>query len=368
MRRVTVGTGYGSVESLAAHAPCQGGSVARGWSSVEISRVLPSHHTPNGFRNPSPDGQLRGPGAMLRWVWQRLRTRGLFASSGGAPPIPAAHHVHQPRGGETQCAVTWVGHSSFLIQAGGRNILTDPVWSARCAPVQWAGPRRQSAPGIPFGELPPIDIVLQSHDHYDHFDDWTVRAIAHAHPAAHWYTPLGVGRRLRARGVTVVSELDWWQARSHDGVDVTCVPAQHFSGRTPWDRNTTLWGGFVVQLAGHALYFVGDTGWHDDFGEIGRRCGPFDTVLMPIGAYDPRWIMAPVHVNPEEAVRAFTTLRAAHPASAPVMVAMHWGTFVLTDEALDEPPARTRAAWAALGLPADQLWVMAPGETRTADC
>jgi N-acyl-phosphatidylethanolamine-hydrolysing phospholipase D len=302
---------------------------------------------------------------MLRWAWQRVRTRGLFATSGGAPPIRVPHRVRQPRAADGEAVITWVGHSSFLVQAGGLNILTDPVWSERCAPVQWAGPKRHVAPGIPFGDLPPIDVVLLSHDHYDHFDDWSVRAIARAHPDAHWYTPLGVGRRLRRRGVRYVTELDWWQQHDHGTHRVTCVPAQHFSGRTPFDRNSTLWGGFVLRLERHCLYFVGDTGWHDGFAEIGRRCGPFDAVLMPIGAYEPRWIMQPVHLNPEEAVRAFGVLCDAKPESTPLMVAMHWGTFVLTDEPLDEPPARTRAAWAHTGLPTKRLWVMAPGETRS---
>lgn len=301
---------------------------------------------------------------MLRWGWQRLRTRGLFAPSGGAPAALVAHQVRQPRSSSDEIVITWVGHSTFLVQAHGLNILTDPVWSARCAPVQWAGPKRHVPPGIPFEELPPIDLVLQSHDHYDHFDDWSVRAIAAAHPQAHWYTPLGVGRRLRERGVRQITELDWWQQHTRDSHEVTCLPAQHFSGRTPWDRNATLWAGFVLRLAGQALYFVGDTGWHDGFGDIGARCGPFDTVFMPIGAYEPRWIMQPVHVNPEEAVRAYQALHAAHPESAPTMVAMHWGTFVLTDEPLDEPPMRTRAAWRAAGLEDDRLWIMSPGESR----
>jgi N-acyl-phosphatidylethanolamine-hydrolysing phospholipase D len=333
---------------------------------AEISAVPPAHHALRGFRNPSPDGQLRGVGAMLRWAWQRVRTRGLFASSGGEPPVRTTHQVRQPRAGDREVLLTWVGHSTFLIQAGGLNILTDPVWSERCAPVQWAGPRRCVPPGIPFGELPPIDMVLQSHDHYDHFDDWSVRAIARAHPGAHWYTPLGVGRRLRGRGVQHVTELDWWQRQDHGTCHLTCVPAQHFSGRTPFDRNTTLWGGFVLHLGRCSLYFVGDSGWHDGFAEIGRRCGPFDAVLMPIGAYEPRWIMQPVHVNPEEAVRAYGVLRDAHPGSTPHMVAMHWGTFVLTDEPLDEPPTRVSKAWERAGRPADRLWVMVPGETRAA--
>lgn len=322
------------------------------------------HHTPKGFRNPSPRGQLRGAGAMLRWVWERMRTRGLFASSGGQPPVLVPHAVRHPSEPSGDLVVTWVGHSSFLLQTHGLNILTDPAWSERCAPVQWLGPKRHVAPGIPFEALPRIDIVLQSHDHYDHFDDWTVRAIARAHPQARWYTPIGVGRRLTARGVRHVIELDWWGQHTDPSHAVTCVPAQHFSGRTPFDRNATLWAGFVLRVADRTIYFVGDTGWHDGFGEIGLRCGPFDAILMPIGAYDPRWIMAPVHLDPEEAVRAFAALCASHPDRAAAMIAMHWGTFVLTDEPLDEPPRRARAAWQAAGLAEDALWVMSPGETH----
>jgi N-acyl-phosphatidylethanolamine-hydrolysing phospholipase D len=301
---------------------------------------------------------------MLRWAWERARTRGLFAGSGGRPPARVSHAVRHPRAEHAECAITWVGHSTFLIQMGGLNVLTDPMWSDRCAPVQWAGPQRQVPPGIPFTELPPIDLVLQSHDHYDHFDDWTVRHIARAHPAAQWVTPLGVARRLRARGVTRVIELDWWQQHADSAWQVTCIPAQHFSGRSPFDRNQTLWGGFVLRCAHRTLCFVGDSGWHGEFTDIGRRCGPFDMILMPIGAYEPRWIMQPVHVDPEEAVQAYQALQQAHPTSMPVMVAMHWGTFVLTDEPLDEPPIRARAAWQSAGFPMDRLCVMAPGETR----
>lgn len=282
------------------------------------------------------------------------------------PPALAIPDIRQPRTTNGECAITWVGHSTFLIQCDGLNILTDPMWSERCAPVQWAGPRRIVPPGVPFNALPPIDLVLQTHDHYDHLDDWSVRAIARAHPEARWITPLGGARRLTSRGVRQVTALDWWQQTDAGGAHVTCVPAQHFSGRTPFDRNASLWSGFVVKIRDRTICFVGDTGYHDDFGEIGSRCGPFTLVLMPIGAYDPRWIMEPVHLNPEEAVRAFGELTAAHSSSAPAMVAMHWGTFVLTDEPVDEPPVRTRAAWRAAGLPNERLWVMNPGETRPA--
>ncbi len=300
---------------------------------------------------------------MLEWAWQRARSRGLAGWS-GTPPALATPAIRYPRAKTDECVITWVGHSTFLLQVGGLNVLTDPVWSDRCSPVQWAGPKRLVPPGVAFDALPPIDIVIQSHDHYDHFDDWSVRAIARAHPEARWFTALGVGRRLAARGVKHVTELDWWQQAGADDLQVTAVPAQHFSGRTPWDRNKSLWAGFALKIQGHSLCFVGDTGWHDGFGEIGARLGPFDTVLMPIGAYDPRWIMEPVHVTPEEAVRAFVELCATHPKSASVMVAMHWGTFVLTDEPVDEPPKRARAAWTAAGFRDERLWVLAPGESR----
>lgn len=325
----------------------------------------PSHHTARGFHNPSLTGQLRGLTAMLKWAWQRSRQYGVMGRS-GTPPAPVVPHIRMPRTVPGECAITWVGHSTFLIQCEGLNILTDPVWSQRCAPVQWAGPRRFVPPGVRFADLPSIDIVLQSHDHYDHFDDWSVRAIARTHPKTRRFTSLGVGRRLNSHGVRHITELDWWQCAGTDDVRVTCVPAQHFSGRTPFDRNSTLWSGFVLEVHDRAIYFVGDTGYHDGFGEIGERCGPFDMVLMPIGAYDPRWIMEPVHLSPEEAVRAFGDLTTPHPASAPAMVAMHWGTFALTDEPVDEPPVRARAAWRMAQFPDNRLWVMAPGETRLA--
>lgn len=322
-----------------------------------------SHHTASGFRNPSPTALPPGPLTMMKWAWQRMMHRGLSGWS-GTPPTPVAPSFPCPRAERDEVIITWVGHSTFLVQVGMLNILTDPIWSERCMPVQWAGIKRHTPPGIPFDQLPPIDIVLQSHDHYDHFDDWSVRAIAKAHPEARWYTSLGVARRLRSRGVRHVTELDWWQHAGSDDVQVTCVPAQHSSGRTPFDRNSSLWSGFVLKAMGHTLYFVGDTGWHEGFGDIGKRTGPHDVILMPIGAYDPRWVFEPVHMSPEEAVRAYGALGAPHASATPVMVTMHWGTFVLTDEPVDEPPRRARAAWQAAQLPDDRLWVMAPGESR----
>ncbi len=237
------------------------------------------------------------------------------------------------------------------------------MWGERASPLGFAGPRRRHPPGIPLEALPPIDLVLQSHDHYDHLCDATVRTLARLHPEATWCAPLGVGARLRARGVRRILERDWWEDATLGDARLACLPAAHFSGRSPFDRDRTLWGGWGVAAHGVHAYFVGDSGWHPDFAAIGARLGPLDVVLMPVGAYEPRWFMRPVHMDPEEAVRAFGALTDPHHHPA-VMVAMHWGTFVLTDEPTDEPPRRARAAWRAQGRPDERLWVLAPGETR----
>ena len=299
---------------------------------------------------------------MLRWMFQRLLRGRLGFSATGTAPALASADVRHPAAGTGDCHVTWIGHSSFLIQVDGLNILTDPVWGDRASPVSWAGPRRLVPPGLSLDALPRIDLVLQSHDHYDHFCDATVRALAARHPNAHWLAPLGVAAQLRARGVTQVSEHDWHQSVTACGATATAVPAAHFSGRTMASRNQTLWCGWVLKTARHHIYFVGDTGHHPEFDSIGQQHGPFDVVLVPIGAYDPRWFMRPVHVDPEEAVQLFDTVAGRDNS---VMIAMHWGTFVLTDEPVDEPPRRTRAAWDAKGRDPSDLWIMRPGETRT---
>lgn len=278
-----------------------------------------------------------------------------------------------PRAAAADLVITWVGHSSFLIQIGARNLLVDPVWSDRASPFQWLGPRRWVAPGIPFDALPPIDAVVISHDHYDHLDEATVRRLSRLTPAPRWYAPLGVAAWLERRGAHGVTELDWWgeaewtDPRFASPLTLTATPAQHFSGRGATNRNQTLWCGWGIRAGNRAVWFVGDTGRHPVFAEIGERLGPLDVVLMPIGAYDPQWFMAPVHVAPEDAVAGYSEAiaAAARPDRiAPVMVGMHWGTFKLTDEPMDEPPTRARQAWTALGMPADRLWIPAHGETR----
>ena len=260
--------------------------------------------------------------------------------------------------------MTWVGHSSFLIQLGATNILTDPVWSERASPVQWAGPKRLSAPGFPITQLPPIDLVIQSHNHYDHLDDGTVRHLVQAHPAARWVAPLGVASFLRERGAREVTEHDWWDELEAGTIHLACAPAQHFSGRGFRDRNQSLWCGWALRQGPTRIYFCGDTGYHAGFEEIGRRLGPFDVALMPVGAYDPRWFMKPVHMDPEESVTAFRDLHRPHGSERRgVFVPMHWGTFRLTDEPVDEPPVRAAACWRTAGLPEQNFRLLALGET-----
>jgi len=270
-----------------------------------------------------------------------------------------------PRAPAARLTVTWVGHSSLLIQLDGLNILTDPMWSERASPVQFAGPRRWVPPGIMFDDLPPLDVVLLSHNHYDHLDSRTVRRLAQAHPQVAWVVPLGLAAFVQQRGGREVIELDWWQEHAIRSLRIAATPALHFSSRGIGDRGDTLWCGFALTAAsgrrGRRVFFAGDTGYHPEFARIGERYGPFDVALMPIGAYEPRWFMRYLHMNPEEAVEAFRALRAR------VMVPIHWGTFKLTDEAMDEPPQRARAAWTNAGLPDAGYRQLAHGETLSVE-
>jgi N-acyl-phosphatidylethanolamine-hydrolysing phospholipase D len=274
--------------------------------------------------------------------------------------------IAYPRASSSEFTATWIGHSTILLQIGGLNVLTDPVFSERAFPVQWAGPQRVMAPALSLDALPPIDVVLLSHSHYDHLDKPAVKRLARAHPLATWVLPLGLAAYVRGWGVETTIELDWWQHTLVQGLGITATPARHFSARRLGDRNKSLWCGFALEIADRRAYFAGDTAYHPEFGQIGARCGPFDFVMMPIGAYDPRWFMHVVHVDPEEAVRAFTDLLdASTGAPTPLMLGIHWGTFRLTDEPMDEPPRRTADRWRELGLDADRLWIGKFGETRS---
>lgn len=326
---------------------------------------LPAHHQPEGgFRNPWPSAQMHGFVDFLKWslVERRRNPRRPDPDPSVFTRTDAAFLV--PRSAPDLLTVTWVGHSSFLIQIAGLNVLLDPVWSMRASPLQFIGPRRRVPPAVEFDRLPPIDAIVLSHDHYDHLDAPTISHIAHRYPAAKWFAPLGVGSFLRHRGAREVTERDWWEDGSIGSLQLVCVPAQHFSGRTLGSRNRTLWSGWTLRSPDHSLFFAGDTALHPEFGAIASRFGPFDLAILPIGAYEPRWFMGSVHMNPEDCIKAFAQLAAAQGGRRLRMAASHWGTFKLTDEPMDEPPARMREQWREAGLDSNDLWIMRHGETR----
>lgn len=313
--------------------------------------------------NPWPNAKPHGLSDFLKWVSER---RGSRRSGSRQFSLPwASPSFALPRAERAEIVVTWVGHSSFLLQMGSVNILLDPMWSERASPFSFAGPKRISPPGVAFASLPPIDLVVISHDHYDHLDRATARRIVADHPSAEWLAPLETGAWLRKRGANVAAELDWWQTVRTHGLDVTCTPAQHFSGRRPTNRNSSLWCGWVIRAGERAVFFAGDTGRHPEFGAVTRRLGPFDAAFIPIGAYEPRWFMGPVHMAPDESVSAYADIIAENGSRRCTFVAMHWGTFKLTDEPMDEPPRLTRGEWDRRGMDSALLWIPDRGETRT---
>ena len=287
------------------------------------------------------------PGIVLPFLWRRLRAS-LRPREGAAQRI-----AHEPSALALDPGLTWIGHATFLAHLDGVRFLTDPVFSYRASPLPFAGPQRLVAPGVALRELPQVDFAVISHDHYDHADLAAVRALAAR--GVRFVVPRGVRELVRSAGGDAI-ELEWWRSADVCGLRVTCVPAQHFSGRGLFDRNRRLWAGFVIEGRARRVYHAGDTGYFAGFSEIGSRLGPIDVALLPIGAYLPREMMQRVHMNPEEAVRAALDLRARS------TVGMHFGTFDLADEPLAEPPRRFLAEAAARGLASAS--VMRVGETR----
>ncbi len=294
-----------------------------------------------------------GPGRVsarvaLPFFWRRLRASARLRSA--AAPLVR----FEPAALERGPAVTWIGHATFYVRLDGAGFLTDPIYSERASPLAFAGPRRLVPPGVPLPALPRVDFALLSHDHYDHADLPTIRELAGR--GVPFVVPSGLAALVTSAGGRVVAELGWWQTVEVAGLRVTCVPARHFSGRGLRDRNRTLWCGFVVSGRKRRVYHAGDSALFAGFAEVRRRLGPLDVALLPIGAYEPRAMMHPIHLNPEEAARA------AADVDARLTVGMHWGTFDLADEPLDEPPRRFLAEAARRGLQ-QRTRVMAVGET-----
>jgi len=263
---------------------------------------------------------------------------------------------------ESGIRATYISHSTVLLQVDGLNILTDPVYSDRASPVSFAGPRRVRAPGITLGELPPIDLILISHNHYDHLDTDTLQAILRQQPSQPVViTGLGNGALIKALGFSDVRELDWDTGADIGGVSIHFVECQHRSGRGLFDQMASLWGSFVLETSAGRIYFAGDSGYSPHFKEQGDKWGPFTLALLPIGAYEPRWFMADIHLNPEEAVKAHKELRSEQ------SLAIHYGIFQLTYEGIDAPLEDLRAALNQQGLDSAAFWTLEPGQYRTID-
>jgi L-ascorbate metabolism protein UlaG (beta-lactamase superfamily) len=250
----------------------------------------------------------------------------------------------------THDALTWIGHATFLVQLGGTSALVDPVMSPRIAGLI----PRNVAPGLDWPALPKIDLVLVTHNHRDHMDAPSLMRLG---PDPVYVVPRGLRRWFERAGLRRVVEMAWWQREQIAGIEVTFVPAEHWSRRGLFDVNETWWGGYVLGRGGLRVYHSGDTAWFEGFRLIGERCGPIEAATLPIGAYAPRWFMRRQHMDPADAVRAFRALGAAR------FVAMHWGTFKLTDEPLGEPPRLLRETWERENMPREPLAVPAIGET-----
>jgi N-acyl-phosphatidylethanolamine-hydrolysing phospholipase D len=323
-------------------------------NGVAMSQGAPRNED-GTFRNnyPHPTTDF---GDFLRW--QSERTPLSEPEDGWRIPVvktePAA--LHAPSGNPS---VTWIGHATVLVRIAGKNILVDPIFSERASPIPLAGPRRIVPVPVDVPDLPPIDIVLITHNHYDHLDEPSVRRLAAmAQRSPRFLVPLGLKAWFAEIGIERVEEMDWWQSARDGEATITFVPVQHWSRRTLVDRDRTLWGGWSIEGEGLRVVHLGDTGYSADFRNIGERLGPFDLALIPIGAYAPRWFMGAKHLDVAEAIQARADLRARR------AIGIHWGTFAMADDPPDEPPRLLAVERERAGLTREDFDVLAIGETR----
>lgn len=294
--------------------------------------------------------------SFWKWQWERL-TSDRPSEPPFAPEVLKTD-VASLQQNRTETTLTWVGHSTMLLQVRGLNILTDPVFSERVSPVSFAGPKRLVALPFEIDSLPSIDLVVVSHSHYDHLDLATLKQINQINKGRTLFlVPLGNLELLQSLGITNVKELDWWDQQSVGPLTVTFTPAQHWTQRSLWDRNQSLWGGWSIKTSGFHFVYVGDTGYSQDFADIRQRLGPADVALIPVGAYEPRWFMGKQHVDPAGAIKIHKDLQSR------LSIGVHWGTFRLSDEPIAEPPVELAAARGRAGLEEKEFRVMQHGET-----
>lgn len=310
--------------------------------------AAPDHYRNGRFFNPDvPPQRFR---KFLKWIThRRVGPWRQFSVSvpGDKPPERVAG---------SNLRVTFINHATVLLQTEGHNLITDPIWSNRASPLQWIGPKRHREPGIRFNDLPRIDCILISHNHYDHLDKTTLqRLLLRDSPAI--FCPLGVRKLLLKIGFREVYELDWWKDHSWHQLRLHCVPAQHFSARTPFDRNRSLWCGWVVECSSGDIYFTGDTGFGKHFAAVARRFQNLRLALLPIGAYQPQWFMGSLHMNPDQAIKAQTILGGG------IAVAIHFGTFSLADDGETEATDRLDQLLDLAGEPSS-FWILNHGEGR----
>jgi len=357
------------------------------WQTEGFMTHNKHHHAAGGYRNNYVVSVTKSLRDLLRWQWQRYRKN--------LPPPPEIPTPTTPpdmdfilhnagAGTDMVRAVTWLGHATSLVQASGLNVLTDPIFSQRASPLRFAGPRRAQLPGVALQALPHIDVVVVSHNHYDHLDRDSIVSLA-KQPGGppQFLVPLGIKAWMARLGITSVVELDWWDVYRHPAskggrttasapasggpTEFYFTPAQHWSARSPFDRNKTLWGAWSVLGEDFHWFFSGDTGYSNDFVDTQRyfaerqsasNGGGFDVALIAVGACEPRWFMQEQHVDPAEAVQIHVDLCAKR------SVGVHWGTFALADEPLDHPIKALAAARAARGVAEEAFALMAVGETR----
>lgn len=321
-----------------------------------------AHHTKSGFQNIYYQDD-KGLWAFLKWKWEQL-FKELPESDNYSFEMDASQH-HLLNNNLDKTSLTWIGHATFLIQLHGLNILTDPQFSERASPLSWAGPQRVVAAAMKIKDLPEIDAVIISHDHYDSLDVTSVRKLAvhNKHRSLQFMVPLGMKSWFDQLGLESIQviELDWEQSHMISGVKFTAEPSQHWSKRSLFDTYERLWATWVIESKDQRIFFAGDTGYAEHFKQIGNKYDGFDLALLPIGAYEPRWFMKSYHVNPDESVKIHMDIKSRY------SVAMHWGTFILTDEPLDEPPVKLIRALKKYQIPKTEFEIYKHGETRFFD-